>query len=303
MTIGPVMLDLEGLTLTSEEEALLLHPLVGGVIYFARNYESPEQIQALAQAIREIRPELLLAVDQEGGRVQRFKEGFTPLPAMQQFLPLYRKNAQAALSLVENTGWLMASELLSVGVDFSFAPVLDLDDHHCEVIANRSFSPKAEETLSLTGAFLAGMHAAGMATTGKHFPGHGSVAGDSHLLLPVDKRGFDEIASKDLLPFVGLQSHLDALMPAHILFPKVDDKQPVGFSSYWLQTVLRTDLGYKGVTFIDDLSMEGAVGAGTYTERAQLALDAGCDMVLVCNNRAGALEVLESGAVSIESES
>ncbi len=297
MALGPVMLDVESLTLSEEEQIMLSHPLVGGVIYFARNYESPSQIKALSDSIRQIRPELLIAVDQEGGRVQRFKNGFTRLPPMQKFLPLYRKNTEAALKLVKDSGWLMAAELLAVGVDFSFAPVLDLDDCGCEVIADRSFSPKPDEVIALAGAWMEGMHEAGMATTGKHFPGHGSVTTDSHLELPVDSRDIADIATKDLVPFAALLTQLDAIMPAHILFSKVDGGNSVGFSNYWLQTILREDLGFDGVIFSDDLSMEGAAASGSYMARAKLALNAGCDMILVCNNRAGALEILNGLSV------
>lgn len=289
---GPVMLDLTGTHLTEEEKGLLLDPSVGGVIFFSRNFESSAQIAELTGAIRAIRPSLLLAVDQEGGRVQRFREGFTRIPAMQQFLPLFRKSPDATLTLVKNSAWLMAAELLAVGIDFSFAPVLDLDDHRSRVIADRSFSPLPEETIALGGAWLEGMHEAGMATTGKHFPGHGGVVGDSHEELPLDKRTLDTIESFDLLPFKKLLNQLDALMPAHILFPQVDPENPVGFSPYWLQEILRKRLSFPGVIFSDDLSMEGAVAAGSYSQRAKLALAAGCDMVLVCNNREGALEVL-----------
>ncbi len=292
MPIGPVMLDIEGTMLTEADKQLLSHPLVGGLIYFSRNYESVEQISHLCSEVRKIRPEILIAVDQEGGRVQRFKDGFTRIPAMQQFLPLYRKQPSAALQLVEDCGWLMATELLSVGVDFSFAPVLDVDDHHCAVIANRSFSPDPEEVTALAGAFMAGMEAAGMATTGKHFPGHGSVVGDSHELLPVDERTMDEIQTHDLIPFKSLMNQLNAIMPAHIMFPQIDS-QPVGFSSHWIKRILRKQLGFDGVLFSDDLSMEAATIAGGYAERAEAALRAGCDVALVCNNRQGAQEIID----------
>jgi beta-N-acetylhexosaminidase len=303
MPLGPVMLDLVGTVLQDDEKVMLSNPLVGGVIYFARNYQSPAQIKSLSDAIRDIRPELLIAVDQEGGRVQRFIEGFTRLPAMQKFLPLYRKNAEACLGMVKNCGWLMASELLAVGVDFSFAPVLDVDDIGCDVIANRSFSPNPQEVCALASAWMSGMHEAGMATTGKHFPGHGSVTSDSHLTQPVDTREFVDIARHDLIPFVELFASLDAVMPAHILFSSVDAMHTVGFSSYWLQTILRKDLGFEGVIFSDDLSMRGAASVGGYVARAEHALAAGCDMVLICNNRDGANEVLKSlnfTATSIE---
>lgn len=286
------MLDLGGLQLSSEERELLAEPLVGGIIIFARNYSSPDQLHALVAEIRSIRPELLLAVDQEGGRVQRFKSGFTALPSMQSFLSRYREKPQETLELVRDAGWLMAAEVLSAGLDFSFAPVLDVDDVRCEVIADRSFSPDPLEVVDLAGAFIDGMHEAGMSCTGKHFPGHGGVSGDSHLLLPVDDRSWPEIERRDWMPFARLAPRLDAVMPAHIVFSRMDS-QPVGFSSFWLQQKLRGDLGFNGVIFSDDLSMEGAAGAGNYGDRAELALAAGCDMVLVCNNRAGALEVLQ----------
>ncbi|MBX2808716.1 MAG: beta-N-acetylhexosaminidase [Cellvibrionaceae bacterium] len=286
------MLDLQGLSLAADERELLAHPAVGGVIFFARNYASSQQISQFCRSIRAIRPDILLAVDQEGGRVQRFTSGFTRLPAMQQFLPLYRKNPDAALGLLRNCAWLMAAELLAVGIDFSFAPVLDSDDKTCAVIADRAFSPKPEEVVALAGAWIAGMHEAGMAATGKHFPGHGGVTADSHLALPVDERELDVIAQADLIPFTALASELDGMMPAHIVFPQVD-KQAVGFSTYWLQTLLRKQLGFQGVIFSDDLSMAGAASVGDYTARAQSALAAGCDMILVCNNRQAVVDILD----------
>jgi beta-N-acetylhexosaminidase len=292
MSLGPVMLDVEGLTLTEEDRMLLRHPLVGGVIYFARNFESSAQITQLSADIRCERPGILIAVDQEGGRVQRFKQGFTRLPAMQNFLPLYKQAPLPTLALVKDCGWLMAAELLAVGVDFSFAPVLDTDDQRCEVIADRSFSPNPKEVALLAAAFMDGMAEAGMATTGKHFPGHGSVVGDSHQLLPQDDRAFKAIAAHDLIPFAALSHKLQAIMPAHIVFSQIDSK-PVGFSSHWLKRILRQELGFKGLIFSDDLSMEGAAFAGSYGQRALAALQAGCNMVLVCNNRSGVLEVVE----------
>lgn len=297
-----MMLDLAGTELRDDEKELLLHPYVGGVIYFGRNYESPAQIKALSDSIRALRPELLIAVDQEGGRVQRFKEGFTRLPAMQKFLPLYRKNAEACLGMVKNAGWLMASELLAVGVDFSFAPVLDVDDNKCVIVADRSFSPKPHEVTALAGAWLAGMHEAGMATTGKHFPGHGGVTVDSHLVQPIDEREFADIAEHDLIPFVELLPALDAVMPAHIVFSRVDENNTVGFSPYWLQTILREEFGFTGVVFSDDLSMKGAHSVGGYVSRAQHAVTAGCDMILVCNNRDGVLELLASDCFSMTAQ-
>lgn len=292
MPPGPVMLDLEGLQLSAAERDLLGDPLVGGVIFFARNFQSRTQLADLVASIRERRPGLLLAVDQEGGRVQRFKNGFTRLPPMQLFLPDYRRAPADTLELVRDTGWLMAAEILAMDIDFSFAPVLDVDADYCSVIADRSFSDSADEVSELAAAFVAGMGEAGMAATGKHFPGHGGVQGDSHLVLPVDHRGWEEIERRDWQPFRRLGNDLAAVMPAHIVFSQLDSS-PVGFSRFWLQDKLRDELGFRGVIFSDDLTMEGAAGAGDYGDRAELALDAGCDMVLVCNNRQGALQVLE----------
>ncbi|GAB1268324.1 beta-N-acetylhexosaminidase [Aurantivibrio infirmus] len=289
--LGPIMLDIDGLSISSEDLEIIRNPLVGGLIFFSRNYTSRNQFSDLVESIREVRPDLLLAVDQEGGRVQRFKNEFAALPPMQSFLQFFKQEPEQCLKQVRDVGWLMASEVLSTGVDISFAPVLDVDCDYCSVIADRSFSSQAEEVIILAEAFIDGMHEAGMATTGKHFPGHGSVVGDSHLELPVDERSLVEINARDMKPFRSLSAKLDAVMPAHIIFPKVDSS-PVGFSSHWLQDILRRDLSFNGVIFSDDLSMEGAAFAGSFSQRAECAMRAGCDMVLVCNNRAAALEVL-----------
>jgi len=292
MKPGPLMLDLVGTTLMPDERKLIQHPGVGGLIFFSRNFESKPQLLELVAEIKALRPSLLLAVDQEGGRVQRLQDGFTRIPPMQAFGRFYEERPSEAVELAKECAWLMAAEVLACGIDFSFAPVLDVDDRHCKVIANRAFSPKPASVAALGKAFIEGMREAGMASTGKHFPGHGAVKGDSHLELPVDQREFVEVMAHDGASFQALMPNgMDAVMPAHILFPKVDS-QPVGFSQHWLQKVLRTQLGFQGVIFSDDLSMAGAVGAGTYGQRAALALQAGCDMVLACNNRDGALEVL-----------
>lgn len=289
MVFGPLMLDLEGLSLTQEEAELLRHPCVGGVILFARNFVAIEQLTALVAEIRAVRADLLLAVDQEGGRVQRFREGFTRLPPMQR---LGSPQGQLDLALLRDCGWLMAAEVMACGVDFSFAPVLDVDDCGCEVIADRSFNADPAVATTAARAFIEGMHEAGMAVTGKHFPGHGGVRADSHLETPFDYRTLAELEARDLIPFRNLVGQLDAVMPAHIVFPAVDTL-PVGFSPRWLQQILRRDCGFTGVIFSDDLSMKGADIAGGYTDKARCALQAGCDMLLVCNNRAGALEVLD----------
>ncbi|MEH6466795.1 MAG: beta-N-acetylhexosaminidase [Porticoccus sp.] len=291
MTLGPLMLDLEGLTLTTEEAELIQNPWVGGVIFFARNFENREQIMGLVAEIRAVRPELLICVDQEGGRVQRFKEGFTRIPPMQVLGDQMCEGVANAETFLQDVGWLMASELLACGIDFSFAPVLDVDRVQCEVIANRSFSDNPEAVIVSARAFIKGMHEAGMATTGKHFPGHGGVRADSHLETPYDDRSLETLQGRDLLPFIHLANELDAVMPAHIVFPSID-RDAVGFSPYWLQKVLREELQFDGVIFSDDLSMKGADVAGSYADKARCALLAGCDMVLVCNNRQGALDVL-----------
>ncbi|MDN3639570.1 beta-N-acetylhexosaminidase [Simiduia curdlanivorans] len=292
MALGVVMVDIEGRSLNDEDRQLLAHPQVGGVILFTRNFESLAQLQQLVLSIRECKPNIIIAVDHEGGRVQRFREGFSRIPAMQSFLASFRRDAESTLEEVRQIGWLMASELLACDIDISFAPVLDVDENNCKIIANRSFSPRPDEVVVLAGAFIRGMHEAGMAVTGKHYPGHGSVTGDSHLVQPVDHRPLAQIQHHDLIPFTQLIDQLDALMPAHIVFPEVDHL-PVGFSSKWLQEKLRQQLQFDGVIFSDDLSMAGAESAGDFTARAELALAAGCDMVLVCNDRAAALQVVE----------
>ncbi len=292
MMLGPLMLDLSGTELSSEERELLLEPAVGGVIFFARNFTSRAQFCELTAAVDELRPALLLAVDQEGGRVQRLREGYTRLPAMQQLGDLYRKDAAAGSRLLHEVGWLMAAEVIASGLDFSFAPVLDLDRSHCAVIADRAFSDEPQRAVRAIGHFIDGMHDAGMAATGKHFPGHGGVSADSHLETPRDSRDLKVLREHDLLPFQALAPRLQGIMPAHIVFPSID-KEAVGFSRFWLQDVLRAELNYSGVIFSDDLSMKGADVAGSYAQKAAAALAAGCDMILVCNNRAGAREVLD----------
>lgn len=292
MAIGPLMLDLEGLTMTTQEQTLLAHPGVGGVILFARNYESTEQVQALIQSIRSVRPEIIIAVDQEGGRVQRFREGMTRLPALRALGDLYLASPAEALKNAEELGWLMAAEMTSLGVDISFAPVLDIDFGRSEVIGDRAFASEPDHIAALAAAYIKGMSAAGMAATGKHFPGHGWVAADSHVDIPVDERSMSELEKADLVPFKRLATDLAGIMPAHVIYQQID-KMPAGFSSFWIEEQLRSKLGFDGVVFSDDLTMEGATVVGGFPERAKAAFDAGCDMVLVCNHREGALEVLE----------
>jgi beta-N-acetylhexosaminidase len=290
-----IMLDLESLELSPEERELLQHPQVGGVILFSRNYADPEQLGRLVQQIREASGPryLLIAVDQEGGRVQRFRDGFTRLPPAAS----YGQDAVGGLERAQQAGKLMASELRAHDIDISFAPVLDLGGATSQVIGDRAFHHEPHKVAELAEAFCLGMHSAGMATIGKHFPGHGSVAGDSHTEIPVDDRSYDEITAKDLIPFERLIhsriAALDGIMPAHVIYSAVDSK-PAGFSAHWLQTVLRGELGFQGAIFSDDLTMEGASAVGTAVEAAKLALAAGCDMLLVCNQRQTAIQVIES---------
>lgn len=284
---GPIMLDVAGLTLTEHEREIINHPNTGAVILFSRNYDNPEQVTELIKGIRAARNgDILIAVDQEGGRVQRFREGFTRLPPAS-----YYANKP---ELAESAGWLMAMELLAVGVDFSFAPVLDIDCGISEIIGNRSFSTQTFAATRLASLFRKGMKTAGMAATGKHFPGHGAVALDSHLTLPVDDRDLETIRAKDLQPFAQLiDEGLEAIMPAHVVYSKVDPN-PAGFSAFWLQQILRGELKFNGTIFSDDLSMEGAASVGDFPERARQAQQAGCDMILVCNNPTAAEQVLEA---------
>lgn len=289
---GALMLDIAGYELDNEDKEVLRHPHVGGLIFFARNFSGIEQLQALVKSIRAIRPEIIIAVDQEGGRVQRFRDGFVKLPPMQAIGDLFSKDNQQACRFAYQCGWLMAAEVLAVGVDISFAPVLDIDCGLSRVIGDRSIHSQPEVAVVLLREYIKGMHDAGMAAIGKHFPGHGSVEADSHVAIPVDNRTFTEIDAFDLVPFKALSHQLQGIMPAHVIYPEVDDK-PAGFSPIWLQDLLRQKMGFNGVIFSDDLSMEGAGVAGGYADRADAALEAGCDMILACNNRTGAVQILE----------
>ena len=294
MSHGPLMLDLQGKMLTNEERELLLHPAAGGVILFSRNYESPDQLSRLVSQIHALRePKLFVAVDQEGGRVQRFCQGFTRLPPAAWFGGLYDDDPVFGLQAVQIAGWLMASELLAEGVDFSFAPVLDLGTGVSQVIGNRAFHREPAIVADLAHGWIKGVRAAGMAAVGKHFPGHGNVSEDSHLALPVDKRRREDILMEDLSPFRRLiESGIEAIMPAHVIYEKASPEL-AGFSHYWLKQVLRGELRFQGVVFSDDLSMAAAAEAGSVTLRARAALEAGCDMILVCNDQNSAVKVLD----------
>jgi len=294
MGLGPVMLDVAGTQLTAEDEARLRHPLVGGVILFKRNYESPGQLIALTAAIHALRtPPLLIAVDHEGGRVQRFRDGFTKIPPMRELGKIWDTHPQRARHLAQQAGYVLAAELRACGVDFSFTPVLDMDYGQSSVIGDRAFHSDPQAISELAHNLLLGLKQGGMPTVGKHFPGHGYVQADSHLDIPVDEREFVDIELADLIPFRQMIGYgLTAVMPAHVIYPKVDSR-PAGFSPAWLKQVLRGQLGFEGCIFSDDLSMEGATVAGGIVQRAEAALNAGCDMVLVCNKPESADELLQ----------
>jgi len=297
--LGPVMLDLGGLGLTEEDRDVLRHPAVGGVILFSRNFERPEQLAELTRAIARVRrPGLLIAVDHEGGRVQRFREGFTAIAPMRSLGERWDQDPAGARAEASRLGRVIADELGAQGIDFSFTPVLDLDYGRSGVVGDRAFHRQPAVVAALASALIAGLKAGGMAAVGKHFPGHGFVSADSHLALPVDDRSFEAIAAEDLVPFAALATAgIEGIMPAHVVYARCD-AQPAGYSKFWLQEILRERLGYKGLVFSDDLGMVGAHGAGDIVERARLALSAGCDMVLVCNDRPAAIDLLERGRLA-----
>ena len=286
---GPLMIDLAGMAMSDPEKQRLRHPLVGGVILFSRNYQDPAQLTALCREIRAVRtPPLLIAIDHEGGRVQRCREGFSRLPPMRKLGEWWDRDAAAATAGARAIGFTLAAELRVCGVDLSFTPVLDLDYGISSVIGDRAFHRTPQAVIELAGALIDGLRTAGMACCGKHFPGHGHVAADSHLAIPVDARTIAEMAD-DLLPYRKLR--LDAVMPAHVIYPRVDHR-PAGFSPVWIDK-LRHEFGHAGVIFSDDLSMEGASVAGGIVARAQAAWAAGCDMLPVCNRPDSVGELLQ----------
>ncbi len=295
LPLGPVVLDPQAAALTEEDRRRMLHPAAGGVILFSRNYANPEQLLALTEEIRALRePQLLIGVDHEGGRVQRFKTGFTALPPMRSLGRLWDRDREAGRTAAHAAGYVIAAELAAHGLDFSFTPVLDLDYGSSTVIGDRAlhFDPIAAGFLAA--ALIGGLGEGGMAAVGKHFPGHGFAAADSHVALPTDNRSMAEIRRKDLPPYLAaIRAGLAAVMPAHVVYPQVDS-EPAGFSRIWLQDVLRRQLGFGGLIFSDDLSMEGASGAGDVGRRAHAALAAGCDMVLLCNDPQGQERLLDA---------
>lgn len=288
-----LLIDIAGKTLTVQEKEMLEHPLVSGLILFTRNFEDRTQVQDLVREIRQkVKKPLLITVDQEGGRVQRFREGFTKLPAMQSFQQLYAEPTEQ-LAAAKEAGWLMAAEMFALDIDLSFAPVLDLG-HECKAIGDRSFGSDLAQILPIAESFIDGMLEMGMATTGKHFPGHGHVLADSHLETPFDDRPKERIFSYDIQPFQQLiaKNKLSAIMPAHVVYTQCDS-QPASGSAYWLKEILRKQLGFNGVIFSDDLGMKGAGFMGDFVERSEKALKAGCDMLLLCNEPKGVEQVLD----------
>jgi len=287
------MLDIEGISLTPADRSLLREPAVGGVILFSRNFESPERLIDLVAEIRALRsPPLLVAVDHEGGRVQRFRDGFTRMPPMRMIGLQHREDPANAERLARQAGWLIAAELRAVGIDLCFAPCVDLDWGVSEIVGDRAFHRRPEVVGELASAFARGLRSAGMAAVAKHFPGHGAVVADSHLKLPVDRREYGDVLD-DMRPYDKLVSNglVAAVMTAHVVYNAMDPL-PASFSEYWIQRELRTRLGFDGAVFCDDLSMKATRDYGSMPERAKLALAAGCDMVLVCNDRPAALKAV-----------
>lgn len=293
MSLGSVMVDIEGTVLQSHEIERLMDPLVAGVILFSRNFESVKQLTQLTQDIHDLRhPKLLIGVDHEGGRVQRFRTGFTHIPPMRVLGELYEMDEKHSYEVAEKIGWLLAAELLAVGVDFSFAPVLDLDYGGSKVIGDRSFHANPVAVGNLAFHLMNGMHKAGMASVAKHFPGHGFIEADTHLEVAIDNRSFADIERHDIQPFLRLiENSVDAVMPAHVIYPKID-QTPAGFSAFWLKEVLRKQCHFEGAIISDDMSMKAATEYGSASERVTKALQAGCDLVLVCNDPVAADEVL-----------
>jgi beta-N-acetylhexosaminidase len=295
LPLGPAVIDVVGLALSDDDRKRLVHPAAGGAIFFSRNFQSPEQLRVLTEEVERLRePALPICVDHEGGRVQRFREGFTPIPPMRQLGRLWDRDREAGRTAARAAAYVIGAELAAHGVDFSFAPVLDLDYGSSSVIGDRAlhFDPTAVGALGAS--IVQGFADAGMASVGKHFPGHGFAEADSHVDVPRDARGMKELLKKDLLPFDAvIKAGVAAIMPAHVIYSEIDP-EPAGYSKYWLQQVLRGQLGFDGLIFSDDLSMEGASTAGGIPERARAALTAGCDMVLLCNDPEGQERLLES---------
>ena len=303
MTLGPLMVDVRGTELDAEEREILKHPLVGSVILFTRNYRDPAQLTKLVADIHAVRsPSLIVAVDHEGGRVQRFREGFSRLPTLRRIGHEYDADRKAGLALARQLGWLMSAELRAHGVDLSFAPCVDLDYGVSEVIGDRAFHRRGAAVGELAVSYMHGMRDAGMAAVAKHFPGHGAVVADSHHALPIDRRSLPDLR-EDLAPYrVLIANGLPGIMGAHVLFPEIDSL-PASVSPYWIRDFLRGEMGFQGAVFTDDLSMEGAAAAGDVVERAQRALAAGCDVLPVCNKRDSVVRLLDELDANVDSSS
>jgi len=286
------MLDLDGESLSDEEKNLLLNPHVGGVLLFSRNIISRDQVVSLCNQIAKVNPNLLIAVDQEGGRVQRLINGYTLLPSMQKLGQLAVQDKENGLILAANLGWLMASEVIASGLDISFAPVLDLDVDRSSIIGDRSFGDTPKTVINIANSFINGMNEAGMEAVGKHFPGHGGIHADTHLSYSEDLRSLDDLKQHDLIPFNELHNRLGGIMTAHISFPEIDNNIAT-FSKYWLQNTLIEEMKFKGEIFSDDLSMKGTDFIGGIDHKVQKALESGCTIILICNDRSGALQALD----------
>ena len=292
MNKASLMIDIEGPFLNQEDIELIGSPHVGGLILFERNFLDRNQITDLCFEIKSKKPEIIIAVDQEGGRVQRFKKGFSQIPPMQRLGDLVSYDKHAGLDLCKNAGWLIASELIASGIDLSFSPVLDLDQDLSSIIGDRAFSDQIDIVIECARAFIFGMNEAGMACVGKHFPGHGSISEDSHLEKPIDRRALNEIEKKDLIPFKELINNLDGIMTAHILFPEVDERITT-FSKIWIKQILKEQMKFEGMIFSDDLSMEGTSEFKSFYDKTKNAIISGCEMILICNNREGAKDALK----------
>ena len=292
MNKASLMIDIEGPFLNQEDIELIGSPHVGGLILFERNFLDRNQITDLCFEIKSKKPEIIIAVDQEGGRVQRFKKGFSQIPPMQKLGDLVSYDKHAGLDLCKNAGWLIASELIASGIDLSFSPVLDLDQDLSSIIGDRAFSDQIDIVIECARAFIFGMNEAGMACVGKHFPGHVSISEDSHLEKPIDRRALNEIEKKDLIPFKELINNLDGIMTAHILFPEVDERITT-FSKIWIKQILKEQMKFEGMIFSDDLSMEGTSEFKSFYDKTKNAIISGCEMILICNNREGAKDALK----------
>lgn len=286
---GRVMLDIDGQCLTDQDKLVISHKHVGGLILFSKNFQSFDQIKQLIRDIKDLKENIIIAVDQEGGRVQRFEKEFTKIPSMREVSIFKRENDDQ--EFIKDLAWLVSSELISVGIDINFAPVLDINRNISSIIGDRSFSDNSLELINNASDYIDGMHEAGMKSTGKHFPGHGNVIEDSHLELPKDQRKLQDLINTDIKPYIELNEKLDVIMCAHILFSEVDKNIP-SFSHTWIKDILRNKINFKGLIISDDLSMIGS-GNQSLTNKVKMSFDAGCDMVIICNNRSGTKEVIE----------